>query len=130
MHPCNTNFEYVAIYVDDLLITCNCPDELIQTLKNEFNLKIKGDGLLEYHLGCDYFLDPDGTLVALPKKYITKILDSHHKMSPGANLPHVISPLEKNDHPELDNTDLASEDLISKYVYDWTTSMGYYIGEN
>ena len=37
-------------------------------------------------------------------------------MFPGENLPHVESPLEKNDHPELHNTDLANEDLITKYM--------------
>ena len=54
--------------------------------KRKHNLKIKGDGPLKYHLGCDYHLDPDGTLVALPKKYISKILDSFHQMFPGETL--------------------------------------------
>ena len=58
---CNTKYEYVAIYVDDLLIACDSPEEIIQTLKNKFNLKRKGDGILEYHLGCDNYLGPDGT---------------------------------------------------------------------
>ena len=55
-----------------------------------------GDGPLKYHLGCDYHLDPDGTLVTL----ITKILDSFHQMFPGETLPQVKSPLDKNDHPD------------------------------
>ena len=58
---CNTKYEYDAIYVDDLLIACDSPEEITQTWKNKFNLKTKGDGPLEYHLGCDYYLDPDGT---------------------------------------------------------------------
>ena len=37
-------------------------------------------------------------------------------MFTGENLPHVKSPLEKNDHPELDNTDLVNEDLVTKYM--------------
>ena len=53
---CVTKYEYVAIYVD-----------LIHTLKRKHNLKIKGEGPLKYHLGCDYHMDPDGTLVAQPK---------------------------------------------------------------
>ena len=69
-----------------------------------------------YHLGCDYHLDPDGTLGALPKKYIAKILDLFHKMLPGETLPDAKSPLEKNDHVELDNTDFPNEDLITKYM--------------
>ena len=113
---CSTKYEYVAIYIHDLLITCTCASELIFTLKRKHNLKIKEDGPSKYHLGCDYHLDPDGTLVALPKKYISKILDSFHQMFPGESLPQVISLLDKNDHPELDNSELANDDLITKFM--------------
>ena len=113
---CSTKYEYVAMYVDDLLIACICTSEFIHTLKKKHNLKIKGDGPLKYHLGCDYHLDPDGTLVALPKKYISKILDSFHHMFTGETLPKVKSPLDKNDHPELHNSELANEDLITKFM--------------
>ena len=44
---CSTKYEYVAIYVDDLLIACTCASEFIYTLKRMHNLKIKGDGPLE-----------------------------------------------------------------------------------
>ena len=66
---CATKYEYVAIYVDDLLIAYDCTSDSIHTLKRKHNLKIKGEGPLKYHLGCDYHMDPDGTLVAQPKKY-------------------------------------------------------------
>ena len=33
-------------------------------------VKVKGDGKLTYHLGADYFEDPDGTIVSQCKKYI------------------------------------------------------------
>ena len=36
-------------------------------------------------------------------------------MFPGENLPNVRSPLEKNDHPELDSSELVSEEL-TKYM--------------
>ena len=57
-------YEYIAIYVDDLLIASEESQKIIQDLKTKIKLKIKGDGPLEYHLGCDYKLDKDGTLVA------------------------------------------------------------------
>ena len=40
-------------------------------------------------------------------------------MFPGESLPQVKSPLDKNDHPELDNSELASDDLITKYSCAW-----------
>ena len=100
-------------------------------LKKKHNLKIKGEGPLKYHLGCDYHMDPDGTLVSQPKKYISKILDSFHQMFPDENLPQVKSPLDKNDHPELDNSDLASDDLITKFMcmvgqLQWSVTLGRY----
>ena len=62
-------YEYIAIYVDDLLIASEEPHKIILNLKEKFKLKIKGDGPLEYHLGCDHKLDKDHTLVAQPTKY-------------------------------------------------------------
>ena len=40
---CTTKYEYVAIYVDDLLIACDCASDFIHTLKKKHNLKIKGE---------------------------------------------------------------------------------------
>ena len=131
MAKCSTKYEYVAIYVDDLLITCTCASEFIHTLKRKHNLKIKGDGPLKYHLGYDYNLDLDGTLVALPKKYISKILYSFHQMFPGETLPQVKSPSDKHDHPVPDNSELANDDLITKFMcmigqLQWAVTLGRY----
>ena len=82
-------------YVDDLLIASEEPQKIIQDLKEKFNLKIKGDGPLEYCLSCDYKVDKDGTLVAQPTKYINKILESYKKMFPDKNFINAKSPLEK-----------------------------------
>ena len=71
--------KYIAIYVDDLLRASEEPQKIIQDLKDKFMLKIKGDGPLDYHLGCDYKLGKDGKLVAQPPKYIDKILDQTRK---------------------------------------------------
>ena len=86
-------------------------------MKEKFKLKIKGDGPLEYHLRFDFNLDKDGTLVGQPTKYINKILESYKKMFPNENYLNVKSPLEKNDHPELDNTKLCNVEQITKYVW-------------
>ena len=40
------------------------PKQIINILKAKYNLKVKGDGPLTYHLGADYFQDPDGTMVS------------------------------------------------------------------
>ena len=65
-------YEYIAVYVDDLCIVAESPSAIIQIVKSKYHLKVKGDGTLTYHLGADYFEDPDGTFVSQPKKYIDK----------------------------------------------------------
>ena len=121
-YPCvwlrevKNKYEYIAIYVDDLLIASEKPQQIIQDLKEKFKLKIKGDGPLEYHLGCDYKPDKDGTLAAQPTKYINKILESYKKMFPNENFLNIKLGLKKNDHVELDNTELCNEEQITKYM--------------
>ena len=124
-------YEYIDIYVDDLLIASEEPQKIIQDLEDKFMLKIKGDGPLEYHLGCDYKLDKDGTLVAQPTKYINKILDSYKKMFPNNHFINARSPLEKHDQPELDNSELCNEEQITKYMsmigqLQWAITLGRY----
>ena len=65
-------YEYLAIYVDDLCIAAQNPGQIIQTLKRDYKLKVKGDGPLSHHLGADYTRDKDNTLVCQPKKYIER----------------------------------------------------------
>ncbi len=66
-----THYEYIAVYVDDLAIASKDCESIVETLKSKYGLKLKGDGPLSYHLGCDYIKDPDGTLIASPKRYIS-----------------------------------------------------------
>ena len=50
-------YEYLATYVDDLCIASQDPDKIIQTLKDDYKLKVKGDGPSSHHLGADYTRD-------------------------------------------------------------------------
>ena len=47
-----TKYEYVAIYVDHLLIACDCASDFIHTLKRKHNLKIKGEEPLKWYPCC------------------------------------------------------------------------------
>ena len=90
--PGGTCYEYIAVYVDDLAIVAKDPEAFCNELKKKYNLKLKGVGPLEYHLGCTYKKDPDGTLAADPRRYVNKILESYERMfkenqeSPGHHL--------------------------------------------
>ena len=67
--PGGTRYEYIAVYVDDLAIAAKDPQAFCNELKKRYNLKLKGVGPLEYHLGCTYKKDPDGTLAADPRMF-------------------------------------------------------------
>ena len=49
----------------------------------------------------------------------------------GATLLQVKSPLDKNDHPELDNSELPNDDIITKFMcmvgqLQWAVTLGRY----
>lgn len=73
-------YEYIAVYVDDLAIASKDPKEIVGTLRDVYNFKLKGTGPIEFHLGCDFFRDDDGVLCLSPKKYIDKMVDAYERM--------------------------------------------------
>jgi hypothetical protein len=93
-------YEYIAVYVDDLLIPAKNPLEITKCLEENHLFKLKGTGPLKYHLSCDYFRDDPGTLCFGPRKYIEKMMDQCEKIF-GVKPKEYISPLEKADHPEI-----------------------------
>ena len=70
-----SHYEYIAVYVDDLAICMKDPKSFCDTLKEKYKLKLKGVGPINYHLGCGYTRDEDGTLAAVPRKYVEKVLE-------------------------------------------------------
>ena len=50
-------YEYIVTSVGDLCIAAQDPGKIIHTLKEDYKLKVKGDGPLSHHLGADYTRD-------------------------------------------------------------------------
>ena len=122
-------YEYIAVYVDDLCIAAEFPSAIIQIFKSKYHLKVKGDGKLTYHLGADYFEDPDGTFVSQPKKYIDKLADTYKRLFNEDPPKGYKSPLDKNDHPELDTSEILEGDMAAKYLtmvgqLQWLVTLG------
>ena len=122
-------YEYIAVYVDDLCIAAESPSAIIQIFKSKYHLKVKGDGKLTYHRGADYFEDPDGTFGSQLKKYIDKLADTYKRLfnedPPKGNK----TPLDKNDHPELDTSEILEGDMAAKYLtmvgqLQWLVTLG------
>ena len=71
---------------------------------------------MTYHLGADYFKDPDGTFVSQPKKYISRLADTYKRLFIDDQLKGYKTPVDKNDHPELDTTEILEGDMAAKYL--------------
>ena len=71
---------------------------------------------MSFHLGCGFKRDLDGKLTMDPSKYIKKMMVAFDQLFGGEKVPtkHK-SPLEDNDHPELDPTEFLNKDGIQKY---------------
>ena len=130
MRDAGTHYEYIAVYVDDLMIASHAPQGIIDALMAKpHNFKLKGTGRVTYHLGNDYFRDKDGTLCVGPKKYIEKMAVEYERLFGSAPSRKYASPLEKNDHPELDDSPLLDEEGIRRYqsligTLQWTITLG------
>ena len=56
-------YEYIVVYVDDLIVAMKDPKEFFDQLQSPpVNFKLKGVRPASYHLGSDLFHDDDGTL--------------------------------------------------------------------
>ena len=130
MRDAGDHYEYIAVYVDDLLIASKNPQAIIDQLQSKpHSFKLKGTGPVDFHLGCDYYRDEDGVLCVGPRKYIERMetaYKNHFGVTPSQRFQ---SPLEKGDHPELDDSPLLDADGVAKYqsligTLQWTISLG------
>ena len=88
---------------------------------------------MTYHLGADNFEDPNGTFVSQPKKYIDKLADTCRRRFNEDPPKGYQTPLDKNDHPELDTSEILEGDMAAKYLkmvgqLQWLVTLGrFYI---
>ena len=105
MRDMGDHYEYIAVYVDDLMIVSRNPSDIVAQLEGPYTFKLKGTGPISFHLGCDFFRDEDGVLCYAPRKYIEKMIDNYVRIF-GKKPKEATSPLTKGDHPEIDTTEL------------------------
>lgn len=124
----NGYYEYIATYIDDLTIVSKNPEAIIRYLEVDAKFKLKGTGPLSFLLGCDYYRDEEGVLCAIPKKYIQRMESTYERLF-GEKPKHYYSPLEPNDHPELDISPFCGEEDTKIYqsligALQWIISLG------
>jgi Reverse transcriptase (RNA-dependent DNA polymerase) len=111
----NNQYEYIAVYVDDLAIAMKNLKEFMDVLEKKHKFKLKGTGPIALHLGMDFTRDDDGTLCISPTKYIEKLIKNYEKSFGIKPKKEFASPLEKGDHPELDTSELCTIEQVAHY---------------
>ena len=84
---------------------------------------------MSYHLGAYYFEDPDGTFGSQPKKYIDQLSETYKRLFNEDPPVGYKTPLDQNDHPELDVSEILERDKAAKYLIMVPTSTAGYFGE-
>jgi hypothetical protein len=84
------HYEYMCVYVDDLVICSKDPQGIIDKLTGHHKFNLKGTGPIHFHLGsCDYFRDHDDIVLCYgPRRCIDKMVQDFDRMV-GHNPDHV-----------------------------------------
>ena len=125
-----THWEYLCVYVDDIMVMSKDPQAFMDDLQKTF--KMKGVGPPDYHLGGNFKRLSNGKLSWGSKTYIKKILDQYQRLFPQENFKKKTkTPLTPKYHPELDVSELL--DTEGKRLYQsligmlqWAVTLGRY----
>ena len=90
--------KYIAVYLDNLCIASPKQEDIVNTVKAKYIIKINAD----YHLGAKYPNDPGATMICQLKKYIEELHEN-------------FTNLFNKDPPEDLETVLDKIDLLSVY---------------
>jgi hypothetical protein len=117
-------YEYVATYVDDLCLGMLDPKSFTDTLQK----KLKGTGPIDFHLGQSFSWNDDGEMEISAKCYVDKMIDTYVQLY-GEKPRKASSPLEQNDHPEMDNSPFLGQDETQQFqsligAMQWAVSIG------
>ena len=119
-------YEYIATYVDDIIIVAKNPMEYLETIKHKFPIR-NIEEMPEYYLGNNLEMRRNNTIKVSSRKYITEII-SRYEMKNGPLRKENV-PSTPNDHPELDETPLLNDDGKRHYqsnigICQWISTAG------
>ena len=123
------HYEYVAVIVDDLLVFSKKPEQILGPLTDVYGFGLKGVGTPEYYSGADILYNATtGFWEVSAKTYIKRCKERIEAMF-DIQLKNYGSPMEGDDHPELDETPLMIAEEITKYqmlvgMGQWAVTLG------
>jgi hypothetical protein len=109
-------YEYVAMYVNDLCLGMLDPkSSFTDTLQKRYNFNLKGTGPIDFHLGQSFSRNDDGEMEITAKCYIDKMIDTYVQLY-GEKPKRALSPLEQNDHLEMDDSPFLRQDETQQFL--------------
>ena len=134
MRKKDDHYEYLALYVDDVLAWGKDPLKIVEEIKGTF--KLRGIGFPDYYLGADVkkieekHLQDDGVVLGISARtYIQNTLEKLSKLLDGGPFHKAKSPMMDSYHSELDDTPILNEINASKYraligSANWVVTLG------
>jgi hypothetical protein len=103
------------------------PKSFTDTLQKN-NFKLKGTGPIDFHLGQSFSWNDDGEMEISAKRYVDKMIDTYVQLY-GEKPRKALSPLEQNDHPEMDDSPFLRQDETQHFqsligAMQWAVSIG------
>ena len=124
--PCKSHYEYIATYVDDIIIVCKDPKIYMKQIKEVFPIRNE-EISPSYYLGSNICLNTDGTMKISSEKYIKEVLRRYQDKNGPIREEKI--PVAVNDHPEEDDTPELNEEGITEFqsiigVCQWISTAG------
>jgi hypothetical protein len=107
-------YKYMATYFDDLCLGMLDLKSFTDTLQKKHNFRLKGTGPIDFHLGQSFSRNEDGEMEISAKPYIDKMMDTYVQLY-GEKPRKASSPLEQNDHPEMDDSPFLGQDGTQQF---------------
>ena len=105
-------YEYIATYVDDIIIVTINPTQYLDVLADKFSMKhIETNP--KYYLGNNLEIDDTKRMKVSSKTYISEVIRRYEDKYGSLRKENV--PSTPNDHPELDDISLLNETGITRY---------------
>jgi hypothetical protein len=97
--------------------------------RSQAQIQLKGTAPITFHLGMDFTRDDNNMLYISPTKYIDNLVKNYEKFFGMKPITSATFPLEKGDHPELDTSELYTQEQITQYqsmigALQWIVTIG------
>jgi len=119
MRKSDHGYEYIARYVDDVIVFAKDPMSVMKLLQETYTMK--GVGAPQYYLGGDVlklgeeWLKEEIDSAFSTETYITNCLPKLAKMLGCEQFARANTPMDENYHAEMDTSELCIPDDISKF---------------